>query len=346
VALVLDGHDAAFELLFDRHVAEAVWFAREVLGSWGEAEEAVRHSFAAAHAYLGARGREIEFAPWLHTIVSNHCLSMLQARTPGPAGPAHTAAVVDLDEWRRKRKLLGAALPVAPTVALRDGVMAACGIGGGAATGGAATAGAPLLGGTVAKLAVVAVLAGSAGVVGGNAAPDRAEPVAAGGAQAVVEGVAAKAPPTGRYLAREPSDRVGGLRRPAVRKRDDAAPRETIRRRPGPRAQGPADQPPNGSPAPTAGRQPSSAAPDPAPAAPAAPTAKAPHAAIPSSARSAPQRVGDAVEAHLPAVSELPHVQPVAAGLAKIGDDLGVTAVKPPVDVRPLLSRVTSAPRR
>jgi RNA polymerase sigma factor (sigma-70 family) len=80
--------------------------------------------------------------------------------------------VAYLDELRRQRKLLGMALPVVPTLALQQSVMASVGVGaastgavGAVAAGGVATAGAPLLGGTLAKVAVVGVLAaGSAGV--------------------------------------------------------------------------------------------------------------------------------------------------------------------------------------
>jgi RNA polymerase sigma factor (sigma-70 family) len=88
-----------------------------------------------------------------------------------------------LDEVRRQRKLLGIALPVVPTLALQESVMASVGIGGaagaagatsagvastgavGALASGAATTGVPLIGGTVAKVAIVGVLAaGTAGV--------------------------------------------------------------------------------------------------------------------------------------------------------------------------------------
>ncbi len=170
VERVLRGDDRAFEVLFDRHVADALWFAREALGSWGEAEEAVRHSFAAAHAYLATRDRGVEFAPWLHTILGNHCLSMLHAREPQPGEEESKplAPVVDLDEWRRRRGGLGAvALPAALSAGLRDSVLAACGIGAGGAAGGAAmVGGGSLLGGALAKVAVVALLAGSVGAAG------------------------------------------------------------------------------------------------------------------------------------------------------------------------------------
>jgi RNA polymerase sigma factor (sigma-70 family) len=86
-----------------------------------------------------------------------------------------------LEEVRRQRRLLGVALPVVPTLALHESVMASVGIGGTGAAGGGLAAGgaisgsavgggavattAPLLGGTLAKVAVVGALAvGGAGV--------------------------------------------------------------------------------------------------------------------------------------------------------------------------------------
>ncbi|MEX2413144.1 MAG: sigma-70 family RNA polymerase sigma factor [Thermoleophilaceae bacterium] len=86
--------------------------------------------------------------------------------------------VAYLEEVRRQRKLLGVALPVVPTLALHDSVMASVGIGAGAATGvaaagGAATAGAgssalglgsSAAGGMLAKIAIFGALAGGAGV--------------------------------------------------------------------------------------------------------------------------------------------------------------------------------------
>jgi Sigma-70 region 2 len=188
VELVIDGDDMAFELLYARHVADALAFADGLLGSRDEAEQAVRHSFAAAHAYLVDSGRKTAFEPWLYTILDNHCLSILQRRrgdAPAPAGEA--ATVVDLAEWRRKRKAMGALLPVAPSAGFHDSVMTACGIGGGAAS----MAAAPLLGGTLAKVAVVALLAGGAGVAA-DAVSDRGGPanVAQAPPAAVVDSMA------------------------------------------------------------------------------------------------------------------------------------------------------------
>lgn len=187
VELVIDGDDMAFELLYARHVADALAFADGLLGSREEAEQAVRHSFAAAHAYLADGGRKTAFEPWLYTILDNHCLSVLQRRRAGAeAREGEIATVVDIEAWRRKRKLMGAALPVAPSAGFHDSVMTACGIG-----GGAASAAAPLLGGTLAKVAVVALLAGGAGVAG-DAVSERGGPgdVAQAPPAAVVDSMA------------------------------------------------------------------------------------------------------------------------------------------------------------
>jgi hypothetical protein len=118
------------------------------------------------------------------------------------------ACVSYLEEMRRQRKLLGIALPVVPTLALRESVMSGAGIGagaggagvvggsgglgaatagsasavGGAAAGGATTVGGMLLGGTAVKLAVAgAIVVAGAGVAtevavrgGGDAPPPKA----------------------------------------------------------------------------------------------------------------------------------------------------------------------------
>jgi RNA polymerase sigma factor (sigma-70 family) len=90
------------------------------------------------------------------------------------------------EQVRRQRQMFAAALPVVPSMGLKSSVLSAAGIGGGAAGGGAAAAtggaaaaggGGMALGGTVgsaavAKVALVAVLAGS-GVVAGEAAVER-----------------------------------------------------------------------------------------------------------------------------------------------------------------------------
>jgi len=343
VELVLAGEDAAFEVLFERHVADSLWFAREMLGSWDEAEEAVRHSFAAAHAYLAARDREIEFQPWLQTILGNHCLSLLQARGPKPD---ERAPVVDLDEWRRRRKLLGAAVPAVPSAALHNSVMAACGIGG----SGAAAAGAPLLGGTLAKVAVVALLAGGAGVAG--------QTVSEHGRPADDAQVERDGGPPARWLAGDPAS-VHAV--PEGRSREAAGrPSRPPRRASGAPRRAPSEplaHEPDAQ-APMAA-SPNAAAPGvdaPLPAgevaqgdAPASPPTSATGGAPNGGGGTSPvptvlQRLKDIGEA--PAPAPPPARLPVPVDLPDIRDDLDVTAGNLSKDLRALLPHGTSAPPR
>ncbi|HYI80411.1 MAG TPA: sigma-70 family RNA polymerase sigma factor [Thermoleophilaceae bacterium] len=320
VELVRTGDEAAFEVLYERHVAGLLGFCRHMLGSQHEAEDAVQQAFASAHGSMRRGSREIAFKSWLYTIARNRCLSILRARRERPAelpeistaglderversaelrelvadvqrlpeqqraalvlselgdlSHAEVAEVIGsdpsaikglvfraraalaerrdardadcsdirlelaaatggglrrgrlryhletcpgcvayLDEMRRQRKLLGIALPVVPTLALRDSVMSAAGIGagaagagavggatglgaatagsasaaGGAAAGGAATVGGTLLGGTAVKLIVAgAIVAGGAGIAtevavrGDGDAPPSKTPSSAG----------------------------------------------------------------------------------------------------------------------------------------------------------------------
>lgn len=324
VELVIDGDDMAFELLYARHVADALAFADGLLGSREEAEQAVRHSFAAAHAYLADGGRKTAFEPWLYTILDNHCLSVLERRRGGaPAPEGEAATVVDLEEWRRRRKLMGGALPLAPSAGFHDSVMTACGIGGGAAS----VAAAPLLGGTLAKVAVVAVLAAGAGVAG-NAVTERGG--AGDGAHAppaaVVDSSATSSAATG-LLSKltPPAARADGSERPEwAPERDPRAQRDAV----APEEAPPATSPPAAvavgqPPAVPASTPPSRASiPGPAPVAVGDPPADAP-AALPQidDGSKALRRLGDRVKqglpnladrlkAHLPKVDKPPAVKP------------------------------------
>jgi hypothetical protein len=329
VELVLDGHDPAFDVLFDRHVADSLWYAREVLGSWDEAEEAVRHSFAAAHAYLATRGRETEFWPWLQTILGNYCLSMLQARTPGPDQSAGDSTVVDLGEWRLRRKLFGVALPAAPGMGIREGLMAASGIG-----AGATASGTPLLGGMAAKLAVVAVLTGGVGAAGGVAS-DRSVSADAGARASPVE----RTVDVGR--SRADGDRANGAQgaegqrqRVAVGESDGGprGPREIPEGRS--RHRVPAEPSPNAG-----GAVATTPLPAPDSATPRTPVSQTPVSGE-APVRSTLRHVADVVEDRAPAVADPATSRlPDSVDLSKIGHDLGVSSVKPPVDVRALLSR-------
>jgi hypothetical protein len=336
IELVLAGDEPAFEELFERHAADALWFARDVLGSWEEAEEAVRHSFAAAHAYLASRDPDVEFAPWLRTILTNHCLSMLQARAPEPR-ESRGAPVVDLAAWRRKRRrLLGGAIPLTPSAGLHDGVLAAFGIG----SAGAGAAAAPLLGGTLAKVAVVAVLATSVGVAG-DVATERAKSSDAG-VRVVAEhapgAAAAVAAPASRAGADEPPSTKTGT---APTLEDPLLERDrSDRRAPAP------DAPAAGSPVPPAGLAP-----------PVSGGAKAPAAVMPVEGP-AVEQVTDPVRSTVDAVEGLAGLSdstepqpaasppPVGVDLREIGDHLGVGSASPPIDVGGLLRQVTAVPEQ
>jgi RNA polymerase sigma factor (sigma-70 family) len=80
VALVRAGERAAFEELYDRYTPGLLSFCRHMLGTLDEAEDAVQHTFLAAHRALLADGREIHLKAWLYAIARNRCLSMLRAR--------------------------------------------------------------------------------------------------------------------------------------------------------------------------------------------------------------------------------------------------------------------------
>lgn len=339
VELVLAGDDLAFELLFERHVADALWFAREVLGSWSEAEEAVRHSFAAARAYLAARDRGVEFRPWLQTILGNHCLSIVQARGPRPS---EVAQVVDLDAWRSRRRRLGVAAPLAPLAGLREGMLALCGIGSGAAaTGGATAGGASLVSGTLAKVAVAALLAGSVGVAGSAVSEreERSRPALAD---------SARDPSPTRAIAALGATGTDVLERLRERAAADS-PREPAERR---------DRPVSPLPAPVTTP---SVPPPPAetvavtPPVPSPSAAPVPAAAVPPAAHGGgAAAIGEPVRSALPVVDELvgedipavletltPPSVPLPAELGKIGDDLPVTADTLTAEARALLSQGT-----
>src|SRR4051794_6080271 len=74
------GNEAAFEVAYERHSGPILSFCRHMLGSREEAEDAVQHTFAAAHSGLLADEREIKLRPWLYAIARNRCLSVLRSR--------------------------------------------------------------------------------------------------------------------------------------------------------------------------------------------------------------------------------------------------------------------------
>jgi RNA polymerase sigma factor (sigma-70 family) len=83
------GEAAAFEVLYDRYSGGILGFCRHMLGSVADAEDAVQHTFIAAHADIQRHEqRELHVKAWLYTIARNRCLSMLRARREQPSEDA------------------------------------------------------------------------------------------------------------------------------------------------------------------------------------------------------------------------------------------------------------------
>ncbi len=78
VALLRDGNDRAFEVLFDRYQSRLLAFCRHMLGSAQDGEDVLQEVFASAHAALLADARAINARPWLYRIARNRCLNFLR----------------------------------------------------------------------------------------------------------------------------------------------------------------------------------------------------------------------------------------------------------------------------
>jgi RNA polymerase sigma factor (sigma-70 family) len=111
------GNEAAFEVAFERHGPAILGFCRHMLGSPEEAEDAVQHTFAAAHRdLLRDSDREIMLKPWLFTIARNRCLSILRRRRELPIESADlpTAGLAEQVEQRAELRQLLADLGQLP----------------------------------------------------------------------------------------------------------------------------------------------------------------------------------------------------------------------------------------
>jgi RNA polymerase sigma factor (sigma-70 family) len=93
VAFVMQGSEAAFEAIYDRHHRGLIAFCRHVLRSPEEAEDALQHTFAAAYRALTSGGeRPNALKPWLYTIARNRCWTVLRARRTREDAAADTPA--------------------------------------------------------------------------------------------------------------------------------------------------------------------------------------------------------------------------------------------------------------
>jgi RNA polymerase sigma factor (sigma-70 family) len=83
---VRKGEQAAFEVLYDRYSGGILGFCRHMLGSVADAEDALQHTFIAAHWDIQRHDRrDLHVKAWLYTIARNRCLSMLRARREQPS---------------------------------------------------------------------------------------------------------------------------------------------------------------------------------------------------------------------------------------------------------------------
>jgi RNA polymerase sigma factor (sigma-70 family) len=109
VALIRDGHDRAFEVLFHRYRSRLLGFCRHLVGSPDDAEDVLQDVFASAHRAMLADDRPINARPWLYRIARNRCLNHL--RQPAAEGQdsmdvhPHENGVSTLEHVQRREEL-------------------------------------------------------------------------------------------------------------------------------------------------------------------------------------------------------------------------------------------------
>ena len=99
IARVLAGDVDAYGLIVARYQERFFRFARRMLGSHEDAEEAVQDAFLRAYRALGRYEDRERFASWFYRILVNRCRSILARRFPmeplETAPPARAEAPVD-----------------------------------------------------------------------------------------------------------------------------------------------------------------------------------------------------------------------------------------------------------
>jgi RNA polymerase sigma factor (sigma-70 family) len=84
IAMMRDGHERAFEVLFERYNTRLLAFCQHMLSSREDAEDVLQEVFVAAHSAILADERDLNVRPWLYRIARNRCLNHL--RKPVPEG--------------------------------------------------------------------------------------------------------------------------------------------------------------------------------------------------------------------------------------------------------------------
>ena len=80
VRQVLDGNTRAFTVLVDRHSPTCLRFAKRMLGTREDAEDAVQEALIRAYRALASFDHRASFKTWLLTIVVNQCRTMAARR--------------------------------------------------------------------------------------------------------------------------------------------------------------------------------------------------------------------------------------------------------------------------
>jgi RNA polymerase sigma factor (sigma-70 family) len=104
VASVRAGSEAAFEVLYDRHLRGILGFCRHMLGSAEEAEDAVQHTFMAAYRDLVGSHKPVHLRPWLYTIARNRCFTLLRGRREHSLTAADEPATENLSSAVQRRQ--------------------------------------------------------------------------------------------------------------------------------------------------------------------------------------------------------------------------------------------------
>ncbi len=85
ITLTLQGNRDAYGALVRRHQTSAYNTARRVVGDSQDALDVTQDAFVRAYDALATFDRARPFAPWLHTIVTNLALNVVQRKRPAQA---------------------------------------------------------------------------------------------------------------------------------------------------------------------------------------------------------------------------------------------------------------------
>jgi len=111
VALIRDGNEAAFEVVYDRYHRQLLSFCRHMLGRAEEADDAVQQTFISAYGDLKRSDKPIALRAWLFTIARNRCLSILRARretaTLEDVAPETGGLAAEVQQREDLRSMLG-----------------------------------------------------------------------------------------------------------------------------------------------------------------------------------------------------------------------------------------------